>query len=159
MQVDWGQVGIGAGGIRWGIGKEEEIRKRQLDLGDIWVAACTSRSGHFLESIRITLMRTPSNSRNSLNWPSFFIQASLPTVGLGYIWLSFWSRRSHGDPYTTEANAGTEGYPLKTNREALLLTTTSTQLTEQREVELVPACSLHPSILVSGMRKCSAGYG
>lgn len=71
MQVDWGQVGIGAGGIRWGIGKEEEIRKRQLNLGDIWVAACTSRSGHFLESIRITLMRTPSNSRNSLNWPSF----------------------------------------------------------------------------------------
>ena len=41
MQGDWGQVGIGEGGIRCGIGKEEEFRKRQLDLGDIWVAACT----------------------------------------------------------------------------------------------------------------------
>ena len=67
MQVDWGQVRIGAGGSRWGIGKAEEIRKRQLDLGDIWVAACTSRMGHFLESSRITLMKTPSNSSNSLN--------------------------------------------------------------------------------------------
>lgn len=74
----------------------------------------------------------------------FCNQARLPVVGQGSTHLSCWARGSYGDPQITQADARTTH-----NSGAPLPKTTSTQLSEQREVELVSAWCLHHYILVS----------
>lgn len=59
-------------------------------------------------------------------------QARLQVAGLGCIYLSCWSRGSHGDPQTSKADARTEGCSIQTDNKAPLLRSISTQLIEQR---------------------------
>jgi hypothetical protein len=63
------------------------------------------------------------------------------------------------DSQTTVAAAMIEDHSLKTGSWALLLRTTSTQLIEHKEIELVPAWSLCPTLYSLWHEKVlSAGY-
>lgn len=73
-------------------------------------------------------------------------------VELGYILLNSWLRKSCGDLYATQVDAGTEGPPLKTKSGFTLLKTTSAQLILSREVELMWAWCFHLYTLVSSLQ-------
>lgn len=73
---------------------------------------------------------------------SYYCQASLPVAGLGCIWLSGWMRGSSGALPTTQADTRAEGHSQQVDIGVPLPRTTSIEITECREAELVPGWSL-----------------
>ena len=68
----------------------------------------------------------------------FLSPMKFPVPGMDYIELSCWPKGSHGNPHP-QAVAKIIGCSPQTDDKALLLNTTPIQLTEHREVQLVPA--------------------
>lgn len=81
--------------------------------------------------------------RQSSNQISLVIIMKLLVLGIGYISLNCWPKRSNRNSQTTHAVVRTIGCSPQTYDKAPLLKITHTQLTEHGEVELVPTQSLH----------------
>jgi hypothetical protein len=71
----------------------------------------------------------------------FCSQAELPVAVLDCIQLSCWPRVFHGNLQTTQDDVRAEGCSLRNDNRTALLRTSSTQLIEHGEVELVRAWS------------------
>ena len=118
-------------------------------MGETWGCVGAQCSGNFLESMKVILMRTPSDGGYGVSTGVSRGQARLLLERLGCIQLSCWPRGSHENLETTQADAKTKGCSLKTAIGAPWPKTIFTQLIEHREVELVLPRNPHPYVRVS----------
>lgn len=104
-------------------------------------------SGNFLKSMRVTLMRTPRNARHRVG--HLLQPDKAPSAESELYSDELLAKEATRDSQTIQCDARTEGCSEQTDSRAPYPRTISTQLTECGQVELLPACCLHPFILVS----------
>lgn len=89
----------------------------------------------------------------NVNWPSFVARHGFHLwirIAFGHV---VGQAGSCGDSQTTQADVMAEHHSTKIDSKVPLLKTKSTEFSESREVEMVPACSFYLYIIVTLVRK------